>query len=126
LPNCVSATVFNQQNGTLVTDEGLTEQIKNMYLNYLTSNLKEILVASAPMLKMYDYFAEFSGLVSLVVSIFVLAQADTNTSELAVIILYILLEGFTKLLVIVIGLLLALSPFFCILMCLCACCCEKG
>ncbi len=97
-----------------------------MYLNYLTSNLKEILVASAPMLKMYDYFAEFSGLVSLVVSIFVLAQADTNTSELAVIILYILLEGFTKLLVIVIGLLLALSPFFCILMCLCACCCEKG
>jgi hypothetical protein len=66
--------VFNQQNGTLATDEGLTDQIKNMYFSYLTSNLKEILVANAPNLKMYDYFAEFSGLVSLLVSIFVLAR----------------------------------------------------
>ena len=46
-----------------------------MYLNYLTSNLKEILVATAPMLKMYDYFAEFSGLVLLLVSIVVLARS---------------------------------------------------
>jgi hypothetical protein len=74
---------------------------------------------------MYDYFAEFSGFVSLIASIIVLSKSESNTAELAVIIVYIILEGLTKLLVIFIGLLIALSPLFCIFMVCCVCCCAK-
>lgn len=92
----------------------------------MSSNLREMVTKCHPCINKIDNIGEFVGFIALVYAIIALIIGDYNKAELGVIIVFIVLEGCSKFVVILVLVLIALFPVLCILFCCCMCFCCRS
>lgn len=97
-----------------------------MYVTFLAANIKEKLKEEGGCLDRFEGFVGFLGFGAMVYAIVALATGQVNTAELVLLIIYIVLEGFSHIVFIIVIVALALAPLLCCLVLFCACCCMNG
>lgn len=96
-----------------------------MYRSVLVTQIKETINQQYSLLAKYDGWTQFLGFMEIVFAIVALSIGEYNTPELVLLIIFIVAEGLSKILIIVVLVIFALLPLLCFLFCLFICCCGN-
>lgn len=93
LEKCVSHQMYNQEQETLVDDEGLTEEIKNVYENTMGNLISTAVMQKHGFLALFESLGRFTSFSMIIFGIVALCLSNpaASSEEIGIIVVYMIL-----------------------------------